>query len=473
MKKLISSIVFLLMLSSISNFSFAQSIPAKQAEQARRSGKKSEHITNYYSGKIVRLLYSPGFAGGYLNGIVFRKSNGKLIKLWISGHEGINVKPYLTLNKEVEVKASGDPVLLKELLFKDTFTKKLEKELKGKIAGLGYLKEIITPAGAYKIKETPSSSKNKPLLDSKYETRLGISIKEVIKLKNRRALIVLENGDSLESYSISAAKKSFRNNQVSYLRPYRAIVAGYSYKTNNTFRISAGNLIMAGNTIARVPTLNHQGVFIDQKIAKFSSLLPGQRGLVNQLNATTKDGIETFKFSSKNARELQSFLSDKKEEALVLYYKPLTPNGHAKSKKDNMLYAICSSKDTLYTDDYYSFINVNNHYSSNISSYEGVITKIHYPKKVNKTSIIRIPQTVATGFRSLLIDDNVYLQIRDVLALSIAELVKEGGRVSFEGWIRKDLPEEINELGYTIMIPSKITIDGKSFSNEVNLKTAL
>ncbi|MFT6873425.1 MAG: hypothetical protein ACJAVN_002445 [Roseivirga sp.] len=450
----------------------AQSIPSKLAEQVRLNARKSEHVTAFYTGKVEKVLYSGFLQNDFLNGIVFRKSDGQLLKLWIKGADGAGIKPFLLPGQEVEVKVSGDPNLLKKLNYKDPLIKKQEKELKERISGLGYLLEITTKNGTYTV-SIADPTQEKTSFSTPYETRLGVEIQEIIKLKNRSAMIVLKNGDSLDSYSFSAAKKHIRNNKISYLRPTRAPKAGYSYKTNNTFTMTAGNLVMSGSQISRIPVMNYSGVLIDYKTGSFKDFLPNLRGLVDQMNVNTELGLEAFKFSTKNAKELKSFFTKNDEEEYTLFFKSLTPDGNARSKKDNILYAICSENDTLYTDDYYNFLSSNRHYNEGLMTYEGLITKIHYPDKVNKTSIIKIPQTIETGFRSLLIDDKVYLQVRDVLALSIAQLVEEGKSISVEGWTRKDLGEEINLLGYTIMIPSKVIIDGKTFTNEINLKTAL
>lgn len=451
---------------------YAQSIPSKLAEQVRLNSKKSGHVTAFYKGKVEKLLYSGFLQNDYLNGILFRKSDGKILKLWLKGPDGKGIKPFLTLGQQVEVKVSGDPNLLKKIKYKDRFTKKQEKEIKGRISGMGYLEEIITAGGSYAVK-LENSGQPEFRLDPAYETRLSVEVQEVIKLKNRRAMVILKNGDSLDFYSISTLKGYIRNNRVSYLRPTRTPKSGYSYKTNNTFSITAGNLVMSGSQISRIPTMNYSGVLIDYKPGSFQDFRPNRRGLIDQLRVNTELGIETFKFSTKNAQDLKSFFTENIEEEYTLFFKALTPDGHARSEKDNMLYAICSDKDTLFTDDYYSFLNTNNHYNDKQVTYKGLITKIHYPNKVNKTSIIKIPQTIETGFRSLLIDDKIYLQVRDVLALSIAKLVEEGKPISVEGWTRKELSEEVNLLGYTIMIPSKVIIDGKTFTNNINLKTAL
>jgi len=456
----------------ITSIGLAQDVPTKLAAQVKRNAQTKGHITTYYTGQIERLTYNGFRSDSYLNGIIFRKSDGKLIKLWINGYEGTNIKPYLKLREQVEVKVTGDPILLKKLLYRDSKTKALEKELKDKISGAGFLKEINTASGAYVLNDEKPKERF-PVLNTAYETKIGIGVKEIVKLKSRRALIILENGDSLDHYSLGTVKKQMDNNRLSYLRPIRSEKEGYLFKTNNTFRMSAGNLIKQGNTIYRVPIMNQQGVLIDNKAGTFDQLLSDQRGLINQMQFNSDGGMSIFKFSSKNAQELKSFVERNEAADLTLYYKSLTPDGHAKSKKENMLYAICSALDTLYTDDYYSFVNVNNHYNTEVSTYEGVITKIHYPEKVNKTSLIKTPQTIETGFRSLLVNDKVYLQIRDVLALSLADIISEGKQVSIAGWVRKTMAEEINTLGYTIMIPSKITIDGKTFSNTVDLKTAL
>lgn len=465
-------LIVLLVICPLFNQIYSQSIPSKLAEQVSLNSRKSQHVTEFYTGKVEKVLYSGFLQNDFLNGIVFRKKDGQLLKLWIKGADGVGIKPFLLSGQEVEVKVSGDPNLLKKLLYKDVITKKQEKELKGKISGLGYLVKIITPKGSYSLSQEDTPKDNR-WIESAYETRLGIEIEEVIKLKNRRAMIILKNGDSLDSYSLNAAKKHIQNNKISYLRPTRTPKSGYSYKTNNTFTMTAGNLVMSGSQISRVPVMNYSGVFIDYKTGSFQDFLPNLSGLINQMNVNTELGIETFKFSTKNAQDLKSFFTENIEEEYTLFFKALTPDGHARSKKENMLYAICSEKDTLFTDDYYSFVNSNSHYNGQQVTYDGLITKIHYPDKVNKTSIIKIPQTIETGFRSLLIDDKVYLKIRDVLALSIAQLVQEGKPISVEGWTRKDLSEEVNLLGYTIMIPSKLVIDGKTFTNEVNLKTAL
>ncbi|GAB5524645.1 MAG: hypothetical protein Roseis2KO_25170 [Roseivirga sp.] len=58
--------------------------------------------------------------------------------------------------------------------------------------------------------------------------------------------------------------------------------------------------------------------------------------------------------------------------------------------------------------------------------------------------------------------------MKEVVALNIQKLIKEGKKVTITGWIRKEISGEVNEKGYAIMAMSEIEIKGKTFNQTIN-----
>lgn len=451
---------------------YAQDIPKRLLDQVRKNGNTENHITAYYTGQIVLYGFKGYWGGNYLNNIAFRKENNEVIKLWIEPDYGQELVEKFGLYTTVQVKVTGHPLLLEEIQYRDGATQEMEKELRTKFKGVGYLQQISKDGQTLELPKKENSLLAKNLFSTNYETILEANVLRTEKGKGRERFLIFENDDTLVVDKSSWNNEYLSKEKVSYLRPKIEPVPGFYYPTTNTFQVASGFLLSTGQTAQRVPILGSRSVFVNHMTVKLGELIPDNSGLVTMLSSKNQEEEIAFTFSSKDAKPIQSFMNKHSGE-VKMYFKPLTPDGHAKSEKDNVLYAIANETDTLITDAYFTYDFNKDHYLPNQVEVEGTITEIFYPEKVNKFSHIETPQTVETGFRAMLINDSVYLKIRDFLAISIANYVAEGKKVSFKGWKRKLLENEINAKGYTIMVPSEITIDGKLFRNNIDLTRTL
>lgn len=452
---------FLLLALLLSIPVVGQEIPRKMLDYAKRFNDKSKHIEVTYRGKFIKSVYGDRTIESYLIGAIFQKENGDLLSLTFPAKNGAMIKPLMALNGTVEIKVSGDQEFLEKAPYKTTSTRKAEKELSKKISGIGSLLEVRTKKEVFLIEPNSIEANKTGLRNSQtFETVIAAKVLSSTKIKGREYLLFLENGDSL------LAKKSISNNDdhiesafVNYVRPVKNYIAGSVVKTKNTLEMAHGMIIGSkyGNSI--MPSFGQISMFLDQKTGVANELVPNELGLISYLETQSANERITYRFSENDAKAIDSFIRNHKNEELSLFYRNRTNNGYFRSEHYNFLYALCTNKDTLRL---YGFTQAKENYETESEEVSGVITGIDL-ERVNKDDVLR----------GLVLDGKFYIKISTRIASSVSNLIKEGKTIKIEGWKRNGLEGEINKLGYGIFIPSKITVDGTTFKDQVNLTRSL
>lgn len=438
-----------------------QEIPSKMLDYAKRFNDKSKHIEVTYRGKFIKSIYGDRTIESYLIGAVFQKENGDLLSLTFPAENGAMMKPLIALKETVEIKVSGDQEFLEKAPYKTTSTRKAEKELSKKISGIGSLLEVRTKKEVFLIERKSIEANKRGLRNSQtFETVIAAKVLSSTKIKGREYLLFLENGDSLlAKKSISNNDDHIESNFVSYVRPVKNYIAGSVVKTKNTLEMAHGMIIGTKYGSSIMPSFGQISMFLDHKTGIANELIPNEFGLISYLKTQSDSEKVTYRFSENDAKAIDSFIQKHKNEELTLFYRNRTNNGYFRSEHYNFLYALCTNKDTLRL---YGFAQAKENYETESEVVSGVVTGIDL-ERVNKDDVLR----------GVVLDDKSYIKISTRIASSISNLIKEGKTIKIEGWKRKGFEGEINKLGYNIFIPSKITVDGTTFKDQVNLTRSL
>ena len=441
----------------------AQNISPEQLDQIKRNTRKNNHITVNYRGKFIKSIFSHPSTGGFLKGVIFQNPNGDLIELSIPYNRGIELYPMIDSNKQVEVTVRGDEKLLEDYGFKGTDIKDLEKELHKKITGQGHLKLLVQDSDTLVIEDEKRNSNFPRLfLTQAYETLINIEVSDKIKVSNNQSILLLKNGDSLfVNKQIAENKDKIFLEKVSYIRPIKDPMDGYFYKSTNSFQMAYGLIFqISGYDAIRLPSAGLVSMFLENQKGQFIDFSPDESGLMSYVQTESDNKKIDYKFDYQGATKIQNFIRTNGQEDLTFFYKNLSDDGLKRSEKFNYLYAICSTKDTLRMENFRVPRGTAQNYQEQTEQFRASISQIYY----------RGDKTELSG---LVLDNKTYIKLNGLLSNSIAKLVENGKEIKIEGWKRKELDTEINQLGYSIYIPSKITIDGKTFTNKVNLASAL
>lgn len=438
----------------------SQEASAKMLDFVKRANDKSSHITVTLQGKFIKSVYGEPYIENALIGAIFQRDNGDLFRLSFAAENGQKIKDYINGNERIEVKASGDKEFFERIPFKSTSTKEIEKEIGEKIKGVGYLLQVKSGKDSLELHQRINQSK-RTSEHQNFETIIGAKIIDRVKLKGREYLILLKNGDSLIAKSnIANNEEYFESEYVTYVRPKKTEKEGYVFKSRNTWNMAYGMIINNQYGSSIMPSYGRISMFLDQKLGVANDLLPDNLGFISFLETNSKSEKIMYRFNEIDAKPVQSFLAKHAEEELSFYYRNKTSNGYVKSEYYNFLYAICSQKDTLRLQ---GFANSTESYSLDQSQeISGTITNLNF-ERVHKEDVLR----------GIILDGKYYVKVDSKMAISITELLRNNKTLKIEGWKRKELDTEINQLGYSIYIPSKITINGKTFVSKVNLANAL
>lgn len=437
MKKLLT-LTFLLS-GLLSTELSGQGIGVDQLEQTKRMARRNNHITKTYKGEVVKMLFGKSPYGGEFNGIIFRKPDGKLLHLRISSFHGESIGPHIKEGQRLEVTLSGDELLLDVVLYKDQFLRSIEVKLKEPISGLGHLESVKTPKGFFEVKKASRtiSTPSRAVVNARVTRR--------IKLDNKGAILELDNGDSLYFKRTGLLEDVFQQDYISYLRRAKSGHGRY-YKSLNVHYISSDKWdflpIPESNFDASLAMLYN--ILLEEEEIELSGFSSNRAGLVNSLVAKTgKNKTDTFRFSTRSAKAINDLVSGSTGVSLKVYYQ--------KGSLGKYVRAIGYNGEILRTAASDQGFPIEKNYIEQPVRFTGKVTDIQYRN--------------GKRFRSMILDDSVHITINEVIELSIASLLKTGTEVTIEGWKRKSIPTEINEKGYAIILPKKVTVDGRTFTN--------
>lgn len=449
MKNVLALYTFLIL--CLTNPLWSQRITPDHVEQSKRISRSNNHIEKTFKGTVVKMLFGTYSLGGAFDGIIFRKTDGSLMQLRTYSFFGANIGPHLKEGQKIEVTVTGDELLMETILYKDLYFKRLEVELKEPITGMAFIASVKTPKGVFS-----KGDRKWPFFNGPGEPVLNVKVKKRIRLKDKEGILYLENGDSLIFFRTGVLADVFELDEVSYLRPKKTGTGMY-YKSLNVHRMSSGNPIYS----ASAESFNKMGItlgfgnsFLRSTDIYFQKTVSNNEGLINGLIARTENRLDTFNFAPKSAKAIMSVVNKASDQSSTVYYQELPYK--------NLVRAIDASGQTIIGETEEFITKQKEDYLEDKITYKGKVTEVQYFGRKDKNS-----------FRSLILEDSVYIKISTAIALSIAEIIEPGKEISFNGWQRKEIPSEINQKGYTIMIPEKLTIDGITFTNNLGFSTSL
>lgn len=436
-------------------------------EQSKRLARTQFHIKKTFKGEVVNMVYrGPNSYGGILRAFVFRRSNGKLLYVSIPTYFGSEIGPHLKTKGEIEITVTGDELLLEEVFSKRLALKKVEVRLQEKISGLADIQEIKTSKGTFSISKTRSVKKRRSLFTATDEPILNAKVIKRIRLRDREGILALDNGDSLIFYRTGDLEEIWNQSYVSYLRPEKASTTNF-YQNPNVYSMSsklsdAAYIWSLGKPNTHSRLFSNTNPFLKTSKVKFVEFLSDPAGFVNSMTVfNEKNELDTFLFNRTNASRFEEIL--KKNESVKVHFQKFPDHGFIR--------AISYNDQTIKSGDRGSFQGQKEDYKSEKVTFKGKVTDIQY--LLGERYISGLGERAITPFRNIILEDSIFIRVTSVVALSIAKQIEEGKEISFDGWQRKELPTQINQKGYTFMMPHKITIDGVTFTNHSMMSNSL
>lgn len=426
---------------------FSQDISNSQLEQIKRMGRTTTHITKKYKGTVEKMLFSGHKYGGAFDGVVLRQKNKRLMVFRLVAFHGQSIGPYINEGQEVEIIASGDKVLLNRMLHKDQYILGLEKQLKGSIQGIGLLKQVQTSTGTHVAR-----SSGKAKFNTETTPMLDIAVRERAKIESNEAMLVLENDDTLIYQFTGRFENTLNPKTISYLKASKT-GNGIYYSSPNIYRMTSGNMKYSPET-AGINVLRNFGFgnnFLRPSTISYGKLIDGKDGLINALVGTTNSQkVDTFYFNSKSATNISRFISDKHSDTFKIYYQEMPGRNILRAISDDSSQVMINPLDVHYgpVEDYHP----------DKLSYQGRISKINFTKELG-----------SKRFESLILDDSIYVKLNQIVMLSLVDLIEEGLQLKIHGWRRKSITSEINNKGFTIILPEHVLINDIKFVNRASL----
>jgi len=181
--------------------------------------------------------------------------------------------------------------------------------------------------------------------------------------------------------------------------------------------------------------------------AKLHSYLFKQNFVRIGVKFKTTDGkMVSVSFPSDDAQRIQEFI--KPGEPLKFYYSDFKIDDQPMALPE--LHAIVQNTDTLYIRAFGFFGGADGKHEHDPVEITGKITRINVTPKGNVSSLI--------------IDSDYYVEIDAMMAQQLALHFQKGKQISIQGKQRIKKEGEIYQKSYHIVVPERLTIDGKTFS---------
>lgn len=327
-------IVFLLILILLQTGLMAQyGLTSAQLEQRKKHSRVNLHTEMELTGKIRMLLYERVYE--YLNGFILETENGKAFKVESYYFVGQNLRPHLTIGEEVKVKVRGDADLLKKMLYKSEEDQKAERLLRLKLSGLAHLRRITSSQGTFDV---PGFDRSGISSVPRFEVIVNANIRAYIRGRRNSIQLVLDNGDSINTYETDVAKAHYLDGKVSYVRPLEPFPGGY-YKTSRTFHMVspyARTRILPTASNLKLKTVGPRSAFLDRDEGmSFLRLSKSAKGKIAVAHLRDENGGESkMSFAVRNERRFKDFLEQEGKDNLTLFYRK------GEAPRINYLYAI-------------------------------------------------------------------------------------------------------------------------------------
>ncbi|MBX2897785.1 MAG: hypothetical protein KF763_20250 [Cyclobacteriaceae bacterium] len=161
---------------------------------------------------------------------------------------------------------------------------------------------------------------------------------------------------------------------------------------------------------------------------------------------TTDGKMVSVAFPSEDAKRIERFI--KPEIPLKFYYSDFKIDAQPMALPE--LHAIVQNADTLYIRTFGFFGGADGKHEHDPVEITGKITRINVTPKGNVSSLI--------------IDSDYYVEIDAMMAQQLALHFQKGKQISIQGKQRIKKEGEIYQKSYHIVVPERLTIDGKTFS---------
>ncbi len=432
---------FLLTLSIIlftATWMSAQFYNPEATEQMKRTIRKNDHIEKMMNGQIVKNLFKGRNKGLY--GFIFKSDQGEYYHVSIRGWEGKEIMPYLTINEPLELTVTGDPKLLEEVMHLTQEYLTIENKLDIRLKGLAHFESIKSSGGQF-VKNKSASRFDMTREPDKFHENIAIVSKK--KVPGNAWAYALENEDTI-IVNAEDDKELKGKKRLTYFTSASPLSRGNYLKAPNTYNFLSkaphapgtgyGPWMMAGRSahLLEKETIKAMGSHLDK------------RGLLNGF----KLAKGTLYFNAKNGASILN--STRGRDSFEAYVKKTGEN-------TMILYAIKDGEKTAFYDNNDIPFSTLNHYKSEQVSFTGDVTEIH---------LMEGPQSAK--LKSFIVDNSIYVSVNQVVALNIQKMIKKGKKVSITGYVRKSIPEEVNEQGHTIMALSQIVVNGKTFNQIIS-----
>lgn len=451
MKKIITLIIAITLGGQL----HAQTIGPDQLDQIKRLSRRNNHITKTYDGTVEKLVYSFRDIGGSLTSVIFKRDDGKRMLVKFYRWHGKFIKPYLVEGQKIKLTVKGDPLLLDIIIYKDQYFRELEFSIKAPISGIADLQEITSPLGTFNISQI-DGEKAVWGLNPNQETLFNVQINRKERLDKLREMLIMENGDSL---IISADTEYAQEigNKVSYTKMVRDDNNPIYYKNPNVHYLYGGKETMELLVQYGVWQMNTN--LLRNLELSMKELKAGVDGIVDKALFVSSNGEELeLKFNSKDASQVKDLFESGAKR--MVHFQP--------SMNKNQILAIEDGGELVRFSD-----NLSNSlaelYGTEVVSYSGKITRLNPVKGLD----IYVPEALmaaqkemdkeATGYSSLLIDNKTFLVIPSFTRISLGKDIKTGDDIEISGYLRNELPNEIQLSDYQIIYPKQITLGRKTY----------
>ncbi len=432
----------------------AQGLTKKQLDQYKRTSRTNNHIEVEIEGKIKgHVFISPSF---YLGRIVVTTKGKKNYYITFPSHQGEMVKKYAPVGENVKLTVKGDELLLGKILVKNLTMKRVEKEHRLKLTGMGKLYAISSSKGIYEFNK-PFESKFS--VDRSYTVIADAKIISRSKINKEFNQLVIENGDTLRAQTNSNVRGFYANETVTYVRPEISLLEGTYYKYRHTYQLVTGLYLFNGIVNLVLPSMGRNSIFLNQTKGKFEDYQADNRGKMSGADFQQLDGKRiNIYFDPENGLDFKNYIEKFQGSGFELFHTKTTLTASTKDPTYNILYGIraIGESEIMSLEKQRSFFSKSEHYEKPEKEMSGTITKIF--RSENKKS---------GPFEGLLIDDNIYLTVSQIMAINTNSLIRVGENIEFIGWERKKRPKEVDLKNRRVFIIRSLTIDGKTFTQEI------
>lgn len=304
-----------------------------QLEQRKRHTRVNLHSEIEVKGEIRQLLYEPTYE--YLSGFILETEGGKAYKIQNYYFAGEALYPFLKRNEKITLRIKGDETLLTQMLYKSEEDKKAERRLGVRLSGLAHLKRISSSRGTFDL---PSYDKAHMARKPSFDIVTDANIVGYTMGKRNSIRLILNNGDTINTYQTDVAKDHYLDGKVSYVRPISSF-PGARYKSQHTYHMvdpySATKTLPSSKDL-KIASVGRRSVFLDKAEGlDFVTLKKTTRGLIIVTEWT--DGSEEniqMTFNKKDEAIFNDFIERNEKEGLIMHYR-----GNRKPRL-NFLYAI-------------------------------------------------------------------------------------------------------------------------------------